>query len=83
MRKWRFLIAFHKNYQGHFKMADLIILHFPNGDTVRCGDIGDATAKAISASCDGISLEIIPDGEGGIVTTLEFSREKRDWISAQ
>ena len=63
-------------------MADLIIITLENGNTIRCIDINDAKSKASSISDGRIILEIIPEGQGGLVTTLEFNRDEQDWILA-
>lgn len=61
-------------------MPDLFMLNLENGKTIRCTDIGDARAKAISIKEGKIILEIIPEGQGGPITTLEFDRNEQDWI---
>mgnify|MGYP004722228721 CR=1 FL=1 len=61
-------------------MADLVLLIFANGDSVRCTDLDDAKSKALSTIEGRIVVEIIPEGKGGLMTTLEFDRDTRDWI---
>lgn len=63
-------------------MANLIVLTLGNDKIVRCVDLDEATAKAISCyNADGrISVKITPEG-GGPVTSLEFDRASRDWIA--
>lgn len=63
-------------------MADLILLSFENGDVIRCTDLNDAKSKAIATAGGCVVVEIIPDGRGGPVTTLEFDRDAKDWIPA-
>jgi hypothetical protein len=68
--------------QGDTKMADLILLTFKDGNVVRCTDLDDAKAKAIGAGEDGVVVEIIPEGKGGLMRTLAFDRNSQEWISA-
>lgn len=63
-------------------MADLVLLIFENGASVRCTDLDDAKSKAISAPEGRLVVEITPDGKGGPMTTLEFDRDAQDWIPA-
>lgn len=64
-------------------MANLILLTFGNSKMVRCTDLADATAKAISYSNEEgrILVDITPEG-GGPMTSLEFDRSSNDWIAA-
>ena len=67
--------------KGAFQMADLVLLIFANGDSVRCTDLDDAKSKALSTTEEGrIVVEITPEGKGGLMTTLEFDRDTRDWL---
>lgn len=61
-------------------MADLVLLIFANGDSVRCNDLDDAKSKALSTTEGRIVVEITPEGKGGLMMTLEFDRDTRDWI---
>ncbi|WP_417276516.1 hypothetical protein [Castellaniella sp.] len=61
-------------------MADLILLIFENGESVRCTDFNDAKSKAISATEGRIIAEVTMEGKGGPITTLEFNRNTREWI---
>lgn len=63
-------------------MADLFLLTFENGDTVRCTNLDDAKSKAIASAEGRIMVEITPEGRGGPMTTLEFDRDTQDWIPA-
>lgn len=63
-------------------MSDLFLLNLENGETIKCADISDATSKAIFTKKGKIILEIIPEGQGGPITTMEFDRNEQDWISA-
>lgn len=57
-----------------------IHLTFGNGDTIQCTDLDDAKSKAIASAEGRTVVEIFPEG-GGPMTTLEFDRASRDWIS--
>jgi hypothetical protein len=65
-------------------MADLHLIHFADGDSVRCADKADAKGKAreVSNIPGRIVYEVTPEG-GGIVTSLEYDRESDDWIAVQ
>jgi len=64
-------------------MSELIVLKVENGELFRCASLDQARAMATSMSAsDGrIFVEITPAGVGGPMTTLEFDRKSRDWIS--
>ena len=61
-------------------MAELVLLIFANGDSVRRTDFDDAKSKALYNTEGRIVVEITPEGKGGLMTTLEFDRDTRDWI---
>lgn len=63
-------------------MADLTLMTFENGDSIRCTDLDDAKSKALSAKEGRVVVEITPEGRGGRITTLEFDRKTLDWIPA-
>jgi hypothetical protein len=64
-------------------MTDLILLTLGNYETVRCADLNEATAKAISCCGAGgtILVEFITEN-GGPMISLEFDRASHDWIPA-
>lgn len=61
-------------------MADLISLVVDNGDPIRCIDLDDARNKAISIEEGSISVDIIPEGTGGLMKTLLFDRNVQEWV---
>jgi hypothetical protein len=63
------------------KMTDLILLTFANGEVIRCDDLADAKSKAMAFAEGRVIVEITPEGTGGLMTTLEFDREIKDWIA--
>lgn len=68
--------------EASFHMADLILITIGNGQPVRCADLDDAKAKALIADEAKAVVEMIPEGKGGPVTTLEFDRDTNDWVPA-
>jgi hypothetical protein len=63
------------------KMTDLILLTFANGEVIRCDDLADAKSKALAFAEGRVIVEITLEGTGGLMTTLEFDREIKDWIA--
>lgn len=63
-----------------FHMADLILITIGNGQPVRCANLDDAKAKALTATEGQVVVEITPAGRGGPMTTLEFDRNTQDWV---
>ena len=63
-----------------FHMADLILITIGKGQPVRCADLEDAKAKALTATEGQVVIEITPAGPGGPMTRLKFDRITQDWI---
>lgn len=65
-------------------MSDLILLILEGGKVIRCADLEDAKAKAISyKETEGrIRVEFTPAG-GGRMTILDFDRSSLDWVAAE
>lgn len=61
-------------------MADLILLTVADQEPVRCVTVADAKVLARNAEDKPISLTIIPEG-GGPVITLQYRKSESDWFS--
>lgn len=63
-------------------MADLVVLTFSDGRTLRCADLSDAKEKAINnqPGTDKIIVEITPEN-GGPMTSLAFDIASQDWVA--